>query len=63
MDFQNWLKVLLPNLVIDEKKEKKKQKKKNKKQNKTKKKRKKSAYVFCGYTSQIVWVEYPPKIK
>lgn len=45
------------------KKRKKKQKKKNKKQNKTKKKRKKSAYVFCGYTSQIVWVEYPPKIK
>lgn len=63
MDFQNWLKVLLPNLVIDEKKEKKKAKKEKQKTKQNKKKRKKSAYVFCGYTSQIVWVEYPPKIK
>lgn len=45
------------------KKEKKKAKKEKQKTKQNKKKRKKSAYVFCGYTSQIVWVEYPPKIK
>lgn len=46
MDFQNWLKVLLPNLVIDEKKEKKKAKKEKQKTKQNKKKGKRMHTFF-----------------